>query len=73
MKWHPHTERPQTDRPDTALIAVKDEDGLVFLLPRIYVWSGRKWVCEKDFETPIQYPLFWWAIEADLIAELSIL
>lgn len=71
MIWRPHTEQPAPDQRCTALVAVQDEDGFVFLLPRIYAWNGCDWHPENEMHTGIKYPVFWWMVEADLIAGLG--
>lgn len=69
MNWHPHTERPELDAPATGLIAVRADDGEVFVLG-IYVWDGTEWIDEEIFDRAVPAE-HWWMSEDELLKGLA--
>lgn len=72
--WHPHTETP--GEVCACVIALPAdplnpvEDGPL-LMRGIYVWTPESGFTHEEDESPVVFPAFFWAREADLLAELA--
>lgn len=68
IRWRSHTERPQTDEPITALVAISDESGDARYLYGFVAWRRGRWECEITSEPLV--PPFWWLPEGELLARV---
>jgi hypothetical protein len=68
MKWHTAAQSPRTAAPVTALLAQKDEEGVLCLLG-IYLWKEGGWRSEETFKSPEGE--FWWVYETELLKNLQ--
>lgn len=67
--WHPHTDLPAVTDSFTALLAIPDDNGDVFLMDEIHVWKNSQW-CNEKTERPTIYTQYWWTREKDLVAPI---
>lgn len=71
IEWHPIEERPDTDEPITALLAVEDpSDGTVYLEPTVYHWQDGAWVDEIDDQ--VNTSATWWVPERELTQPIAL-
>lgn len=68
--WHDQAAKPGPEARCTALLAVADDDGFVFLLPGIFCWDGAAWAPEGDDTPDLRHTEFWWTLESDILAGL---
>lgn len=68
MNWRLHTECPDS-APETALIAILDEEAGGLFLSGLYSWNGDHFMSEETGDSP-DSETFWWILEDDLLEGL---
>ena len=68
LRWHSIAEKPQSDEPVSALLAVRDDDDGCLFLYGICIWKDGHWIDENTGE---EASGDYYALEDDLIASIE--